>query len=82
MKENNTTEQISSVRHTDINSPETVMDNWSCLLSTGVPQEGPQELNGHLAAGTNGMDAAEHIAATGGRPGVSLELTLYKSLIP
>lgn len=40
------------------------------ILSTGVPQEGPHELNGHLAAQSNGVDAAENPADAGGRQGV------------
>ncbi|KAK8383348.1 hypothetical protein O3P69_011669 [Scylla paramamosain] len=38
------------------------------LGENGVPQEGPQQLNGHLAAEANGVDLAEHVAAVGGRP--------------
>ncbi|XP_045113760.1 kinesin-like protein KIN-8A isoform X3 [Portunus trituberculatus] len=38
------------------------------LGENGVPQEGPQQLNGHLAAEANGIDSAEHVAAVGGRP--------------
>lgn len=40
------------------------------ILSTGVPQEGPHELNGHLAAQPNGVDVEEDVANAGGRPGV------------
>lgn len=39
-------------------------------LSTGVPQEGPHELNGHLATQANGVNGAENGAEAGGRPGM------------
>ncbi|XP_050706745.1 uncharacterized protein LOC126991911 isoform X3 [Eriocheir sinensis] len=42
------------------------------LGENGVPQEGPHELNGHLAAQPNGVDVEEDVANAGGRPAPGL----------